>query len=450
MKDFTKDSLYKHILFMAIPIALNMILQTMTNLVDVYFVGQLGEHALAGVSTSGNINLINMLVTQVLFIGLMAIVSHAIGRKDFKEAKRIYSHGIFYGVTLALGVLVLGELFGELYLNTLVSSEETYLQATHYLFWFVPLLSLQVIYTAFIAPMYAVGLAKPFLYINICAQLLNVCLTPTLIGGVSDVIPALGVSGAALASFISGVVSLTLALYYLCFVQKSLTIDMHLIRPNWDIFKRVLKIGLPSGATFLIYFINTAAIYWALNQIGSAEQAGFGLGGKVGESLLLPAMAIAFASPSIAGQNYAAGEHQRVRSIFTITSIMTTVILTIVALLCFFIPERLVGLFSDDASVVHVASSYLHYVGLSFPVFGLIFTMSGMFQALGNTLPSLISAVIRMMVFTSTLYFLSSQPYFNMVNVWGLIVFASILQAVIMYLMLGKMFNHKLNQVIQT
>ena len=123
MKDFTKDSLYKHILFMAIPIAINMILQTMTNLVDVYFVGQLGEHALAGVSTSGNINLINMLVTQVLFIGLMAIVSHAVGRKDFEEAKRIYSHGIFYGVALAFGVLVLVELFGELSLHTLVSSE---------------------------------------------------------------------------------------------------------------------------------------------------------------------------------------------------------------------------------------------------------------------------------------------------------------------------------------
>ena len=450
MKDFTKDSLYKHILFMAIPIALNMILQTMTNLVDVYFVGQLGEHALAGVSTSGNVNLVNMLVTQVLFIGLMAIVSHAVGRKDFKEAKKIYNHGIFYGVALALGVFMMGGLFGDFYLSTIVSSKETYLQATQYLFWFVPLLSLQVIYTAFIAPMYAVGLAKPFLYINIFAQLLNVCLTPTLIGGVNNVIPALGVSGAALASFISGVISLILALYYLCFVQKSLTIDIGLIRPNWVIFKRVLKIGLPSGATFLIYFINTGAIYWALNQMGTAEQAGFGLGGKVGESLLLPAMAIAFASPSIAGQNYAAGEHQRVRKIFSVTSMMTTIILSIVALLCFFIPERLVSLFSDETSVVHVASSYLHYVGLSFPIFGLIFTMSGMFQALGNTLPSLISAVIRMMVFASTLYYLSFQPYFNMVNVWVLIVFASTLQAVIMYLMLRKTFNHQLNQVIQT
>ncbi|ARV72996.1 MATE family efflux transporter [Vibrio campbellii] len=444
MKDFTQGSLHKHILIMAIPIAINMIFQTLTNLVDVYFVGKLGGSALAGVATSGNISFINMLITQTLFTGLVTIVSHAVGRKDFEDANKIYSHGIFYGLIFSIIVLIAGELFIDSYLSSVVDDRETYLRAKDYLTWFIPFLSLQVIYTSLVAPMYAIGLAKPFLYINIISQLFNVCLTPIFINGIKNYIPGMGVSGASLASFLSGVSALLLALYYSTFRLKSLKIDLKLIRSNWDVFRRIFKVGFPSGITFLIYFITTGAIYWALNLIGALQQAGFGLGSKIGESILLPAMAIAFACPSIAGQNYAAGKHDRVKKTFVITLMMSTILLSISSIICFIFPSWLPKYFSNDLSVISASSSYLQYVGLSFPILGLIFTMNGMFQALGNTIPTLISAAIRMVVLIGLIYYFSNQPYFNENIIWLLLVLCSLLQSVISYVLLRKAFTKKI------
>ena len=123
---------------------------------------------------------------------------------------------------------------------------------------------------------------------------------------------------------------------------------------------------------------------------------------------------------------------------------MSTILLSISSIICFIFPSWLPKYFSNDLSVISASSSYLQYVGLSFPILGLIFTMNGMFQALGNTIPTLISAAIRMVVLIGLIYYFSNQPYFNENIIWLLLVLCSLLQSMISYVLLRKAFTKKL------
>ena len=85
MKDLTQGPVSRQVLAMAAPIAIGMILQTLYFLIDLYVVGRLGDDAIAGVSTAGNVTFVVMALTQVLAVGTVALVSHAVGRRDLPE-----------------------------------------------------------------------------------------------------------------------------------------------------------------------------------------------------------------------------------------------------------------------------------------------------------------------------------------------------------------------------
>ena len=444
MKDFTSGPIHRHIISMAIPIAINMLVQTLANLIDVFFVGRLGDNELAGVSAAGNFQFLNMLFTQVLFVGSMTLVAHAIGKKDIKTAESIYSHGMFYGLIVALLVFMLGNVFCGDLLDYVLNDAIAQNFALDYLKWFIPFLSLQVIYTVIVGPLYGAGMAKPFTSIQLKSQCVNVVLSPTLINGIPGLIPSMGVEGAALASLISGVVAIVLVIKYLRSQQNQLTLHLDKIRPNWDIFKRTLKIGLPSGGEFLISFISMTMVYWMLSRFGVMGQAGFGLGAKVAQSLFLPAMAISLASPAIAAQNFSARQFDRVRKTYVVTALMSMSAMFVLMLVCVLLPDSLVYFFSHDEAVRAVAAEYLSYIGFSFPALGLIFTISGMLQALGNTSPSFISSAIKLAILSALLSYFAYQPDFVIADVWWAVIIATLFQSILNVMILKVYFIKKL------
>ena len=143
MQDLTEGSIPRHIVKLSIPVAVGMVFQTMYVLVDLYFVGRLGDVAIAGVSSAGNVQFLIMAITQILGVGTMVLIAQASGRKDRTDANLIFNQSLGLAGLGAVTTLVLGYGLAGRYMATLAADEATMSAGMTYLFWFLPGLALQ-------------------------------------------------------------------------------------------------------------------------------------------------------------------------------------------------------------------------------------------------------------------------------------------------------------------
>src|ERR1051325_2581829 len=139
-----------------------------------------------------------------------------------------------------------------------------------------------------------------------------------------------------------------------------------------------------------------------------------------------------------AGQNVGARLGDRVRTVFKDAGMMAVAWMLLMALLCELAPAALIGVFSNDAGVIEVGNGYLRVVALTFAFSGLIFVCSSMFQAMGNTMPSLIASVTRIVIIAVPAIALSTLPDFRLVWIWYLSAGAVVLQLSIVLLVLRR------------
>src|SRR6185503_2492759 len=198
------------------------------------------------------------------------------------------------------------------------------------------------------------------------------------------------------------------------------------------------------GGEFALMFCYLAVIYWVIRHFGAEAQAGFGVGSRVMQAIFLPAMAVAFATAPIAGQNVGGGHHVRVRQTFRSSVILGSTIMLGLTLICQLKPEWFVHFFTQDPAVLTVAATFLHIISWNFVAQGIIFTCSGMFQALGNTLPALISSATRLVTFAIPAVWLSTRPGFELRHLWFLSVGTVALQALASLWLLHREFRRKL------
>jgi putative MATE family efflux protein len=444
MHDLTKGPIAGHIVRLAAPMAAGMIFQTLYYIVDLYFVARLGGTAVAGVSAAGNIQFIVLAITQILGVGTMVLVSHASGRKDREDANLIYNQSLAMAAICGVVTLIGGFVLSRWYLGTISADAATLEAGMSYLYWFTPGMALQFAMVSMGSALRGTGIAKPTMVVQMITVVLNAALAPVLIAGVGTGRP-LGVAGAGLASTIAVVVGVVMMFIYFETLEKFVRFDAALFRPRPEAWKRILKIGLPAGGEFALMFIYMAVVYWTIRTFGAEAQAGFGIGGRVMQAIFLPAMAMAFAAAPIAGQNFGAGLHDRTRKTFGTAAWMGTSLMLGLLVLCQLEAERMVRFFTSDAAIIAVASEFLHIISWNFVATGIIFTCSGMFQALGNTMPSVVSSATRIVTFAVPAMWLSTRPGFQLRQIWMLSVATVLVQLTVSLLLLRREFRLRLN-----
>ena len=338
MKDLTDGPIAKNILQMALPIAAGMFFQTLYFLIDLYFVSGLGNAAIAGVGTAGNIMFIVFALTQVLGVGTAALISHAVGRKDQADATLIFNQSLVLSTTCAFATLVLGYAMGPAYMQALGSDAATVQAGINYLYWFLPSLALQFALVAMGSALRGTGIVRPAMIVQVLTVLLNAGLAPVLIAGWGTGHP-LGVAGAGLASSLSVAVGVVLLALYFHRLEKYVAFDVSAWRPQFTTWGRLLRIGLPAGGEFALMFIYMVVIYGIIRRFGADAQAGFGIGQRLMQSMFLPAVALAFATAPIVGQNFAAGKFKRVRETFMLATLIGGCIIglcSVAAVICYF------------------------------------------------------------------------------------------------------------------
>ena len=448
MKDLTQGSVGGHLITMAIPMAAGMVFQTLYYFIDLYFVAQLGDAAIAGVSAAGNAMFIILALTQVLGVGAVALIAHAVGRKDQADANLIFNQSLLIAAICGVLTLLAGYPLARAYVATVGADAATIEAGTTYLYWFLPGLALQFALVAMSSALRATGIVQPTMVVQVFTVLLNAALAPVLIAGWGTGRP-LGVAGAGLASTIAIAAGVGILWLYFVRLEKYVSFHKEQWQPRLPVWKRMFTVGLPSGGEFALMFVYTGVTYWVIRHFGAAAQAGFGIGGRIMQGIFLPALAISFAVAPVAGQNFGARRSERVRETFRSALVMGTVFMLLLMVLCQWRPDVLIGLFSKEPEVIEIGATFLRLISWNFVATGIVFTCSGMFQALGNTVPSLISSSMRLLTYAVPAIWLSTQPWLRIEHIWYLSVATMVIQTTVSLLLLRTQLRDRLGVTAQ-
>jgi putative MATE family efflux protein len=352
----------------------------------------------------------------------------------------VFNQAQLLSMVVAVIFLAFGLLLRDWYVVQQSADPATARLAAEYLLWFIPAMALQFAVVAMGAALRGIGNFKPGMIVQTATVIINIVLAPILIFGWGTGV-VMGVAGAAVATLIAVVVGVVwLATYFLPkdaflrFVRR----DM---RPQLSLWAAMLKIGLPAGAEFALMAVYLFIVYRIAAPFGAAAQAGFGIGMRVVQALFMPVVALGFAVAPVAGQNVGARLGARVKDVFRSACMMVSVYMFVAAVICNIAPAAFVRVFSDDTQVVTVGDEYLRIISWNFIASGLVFVSSSMFQALGNTVPSLVASFSRLLIVAVPAVWFAQWPNFQLRWIWYLSVVAILMQLGIILLLLKREFR---------
>lgn len=443
MRDLTEGSITAHLIGMAAFIGVSLIFQTLYFIIDLYFVSRLGNASVAGVSAAGNVFFLALAASQMISIGVMATVAQAVGRKSEAEANLMSDQAISMSIGGALLMLVFGYSFGGAGIDALAADAATAAEGRAYLYAFIPSLALMFPTQAMISGLRGAGVTMPTMALQTATVIINAILAPVLIAGWGTGV-ALGAAGAGWASSIASLIGTIGLVIMFPRVQSYLRLHLRTLRPKFDAWRRIISIGLPTSLEFLLMFVIFVVIYWVIRDFGTEAQAGFGIGGRIMQSIFLPAMAIAFAAAPIAGQNFGAKRYDRVRETFKQTALLGSAIMIVLSLLCHIAPELMVTPFSNDPAVIAITVDYLRIVSWNFVFSGLVMAAGSLFQGVGDTRPSLLASASRTITFVVPAVWISYQPWATLEHVWYLSVSSVMMQCALSMWLLFRTLRRKL------
>ena len=443
MQDLTTGSLTGHLLKTTSFMLVSMIFQTLYVLVDLFWVGRLGTDAIAAVGLAGNLSFIVIAITQVLGVGATTLVSHASGRKDQERAIFLFNQSQVLALVAGLLFLAVAMLLRHQYAASQSATEGMRVATEQYLLWFIPAMALQFAMVAMGAALRGTGNFKPGMYVQTGTVIVNIVLAPFLIFGWGP-FPEMGVSGAAVATFIAIVVGVVWISFYFIDAKAYLRFHFSSWRPQLGVWWEMLKIGLPAGAEFALMGIYMGVVYAITKPFGAAAQGGFTIGLRIVQSAFMPVVALAFAVAPVAGQNFAARKGDRVRAAFKAAAGMAAGAMLAAASVIFAAAPQLMRIFTSDPEVIGVGVEYLRIVAITIVASGVTFVSSSMFQAMGNTIPSLATSALRLLVSIVPAILLSRAAGFQLAWIWYVSAVAVFLQLAANLFLLQREFRLKL------
>jgi putative MATE family efflux protein len=443
MKDLTQGSVARNLMQIAAFLAASMLLQTLYLLVDMYWVGRLGKEAIAAVGLAGTVSFIVLALTQALGVGTTTLVAHAVGAKDQARARRVFNQSLVLSILSSGCFLAVAFALRGAYCRALAADAETVRLGEEYLAWFLPALALQFAVVSMGSALRGTGIVKPTVIIQIITVLLNIVLAPVLIFGWGTGL-AMGVTGAALSTFVAVVLGFVLLVGYFLRADGFITFDRAAWAPDLRIWKRMMAVGAPAGGEFLLISLHMILVYRLIQGFGAAAQAGFGIGSRVMQSLFLPVVAIAFAASPVVGQNFGARLADRVRETFRWAAVMASAVMMVLTVLCHISPAALIRPFSSDPAVILIGGEYLRITSWNFVPSAIVFTSSSIFQGIGNSVPPVIISAARLLLFAVPAFLLSRTAGFELRQIWYVGVAAVIVQMTLNIWLLQREFRRRL------
>jgi putative MATE family efflux protein len=382
--DYTEAPIGRAVVLLAVPMVLEMIMESIFLVVDVFFVGKLGADAITTVGVTESMMTILYAAAIGLSIGATATVARRIGEKDPDAAAHAGAQAILLGITFGAVVGVIGGVFAPQLLAAMGASEDVV--RTGSTFARVMLgASVNVVLLFLINAVFrGAGDAAIAMRVLWFANAINIVLGPLLIFGIGP-FPELGVTGAAIGTSIGRGCGVLMQLYHLTRPGGRIRMRAHHLRLDAPVMRGILRI---SGTAVFQNFIGTASwvgLVRILTGFGSAAVAGNTIGIRIIVFAILPAFGVANAAATLVGQNLGAGKPERAAAAAWKAGLYNTIVLGVVGLGFLSFAPQLIGVFTADPEVASYGIRCLRIVaaGFLFYGYGLVFTAA--FNGAGDT-----------------------------------------------------------------
>ena len=382
------------IVTMSLPMVLSMLVNSLYNIVDSFFVAQISEASMTALSLVFPIqNLINALAIG-FGVGLNAAISFYLGAERRDRASAAAVHGL--ALSAVHGVVLTGLTIALLpsFLEMFTQDPEVLALGVRYgrtVFCFSLLLSLGLAYEKIFQ---AVGRMKIPMAALLTGCLTNIVLDPLLIFGPGP-FPRLGIEGAALATGIGQ--TLTLLVYLAAWRSCALPITLNRRELAWDwrLDLRLYSVGIPATLSLALPSLLISALNSILSAFSPIYVVILGIYYKLQTFLYLPASGIVQGMRPVIGYNYGAGEQGRVREIYRVTLGLCAAIMAAGTVLCLAIPAQLMGLFTQNPESIRAGAEALRIISAGFLVSSVSVAAGGALEGLGKGGPSLVISLLR-------------------------------------------------------
>ena len=405
------------ILSMAIPMVVSMLVNSLYNIVDSFFVAQISEDAMTALSLVYPVQNFLNAVSIGFGVGLNAVIAFYLGAGDYKKADMAASQGItlsvIHSVILTIGSIAVMPVFLGMFTSS-ASILELGLQYSRIAFAFTPVIIFNLIFEKIFQ---AVGNMKVSMIGLMTGCVANIILDPILIFGLGP-FPVMGIHGAALATGMGQ--ALTLIYYLTVYIRRLIQVRIRrsCLRLTRQMAARLYAIGVPATLNLALPSVLISALNGILAAYSGVYILVLGIYYKLQTFLYLPANGFVQAMRPLIGYNYGAGEHKRVSQIYRIVLAMTSGIMLAGTVICLVIPGWLMGLFTHTPEAVAAGETALRVISAGFLVSSVSVTSSGALEGLGKGTPSLIISLCRYLVLIIPAAFILSR-IFGPVGVWN-------------------------------
>lgn len=401
---------------MALPPMISMLIQSLYNIVDSMFVAQYSHDALTAVSLAFPLQTLIIACSVGIGVGVNSYISRKLGEQDQKEANSAVLHGLLLSFIAYLLFVVLGIIAIKPFFNMFTNDAQILGDACTYTYICV-FFSFGCFFHICIEKIFqATGRMMFPTVIQAIGAIINIILDPVMIFGLFGM-PAMGVKGAAIATIIGQIVSMSLSVYVLLTKTHEVRVDVHAFTFRMQTVKKILNVGIPNACMNALGSILVMGLNAILIGFGNNAVSVFGIYFKLQTFVFMPASGLTQGAMPIMGYNYGARKHTRLMETLKYALMITGGIMLCGTLLFLLFPGALLKLFDADQEMMVIGVRALRIISISFLPATIGFILPTLFQAMGKGLPSLIVFLLRQLIITLPLSFVAA-PIFGLDGIW--------------------------------
>lgn len=397
----------KLLISMALPMMVSMLVQALYNIVDSMFVSYISEDALSAVSLAFPIQQLMIALGTGTGVGINAVLSKALGEKDYEKSNSAADNGIFLSVVCAVIFVFIGLFIVDPFYASQTTDVDI-LQAGHdylsVICCFGVGLFIQIVSERLLQ---ATGRTVLSMLTQGLGAIINIILDPILIFGLLG-FPAMGVKGAAVATVIGQLISAAVGIWLNISKNHDIKISFRGFMPDLKMIGTIYKVGVPS----IIMQAVGSVMNYGMNQIligfTSTATAVFGAYYKLQSFIFMPVFGLNNGMIPIIAYNYGAGQRKRVIQTIRSSVILAVGIMLIGLAAMQIFPATLLSIFNASEHMLAIGVPALRLISLSFGFAGYCIVMGSVYQALGNGVYSMITSIVRQMVVLLPVAFLLS------------------------------------------
>ena len=421
----------RHLVAMTVPVVLGIATMMGQALVDAWFLGRVGDQALAAYAFSFPILMIVTSVSIGLGAGTSSVVARAIGAHDHRRARRLATDSLLLSFVITAVVAVVGVLTINPLFRLMGAPEDMIPLIRGFMIILYSGVPFIVVGMVGMASMRATGDTRLPSKLMILGAVLNVALDPILIFGLGPV-PAMGLNGAAMAALIARGAILVGTVYLLHGRLQMLNFnkpDAVELKKSW---KDILHVGIPAAGTNAIVPIGTAVITAMIARYGAEAVAGFGVASRIESMTLVVFYALSATIGPFVGQNLSAGNEARILRALRLCMLFCVLSGVVFAAGLAAVADFLPTLFSSSADVVSVASLFLWIAPIGYGAYGMVMVMNASFNGLGYPMPAVGISVGRIIVLYVPLAIVGMH-FFDASGIFAAYSIANIISGIVAY-----------------